>query len=104
VKIGENRRSLVKPLKRELKLKHDISTRDFNSTSALCCKRILTVLAYPLRAASVSGVPRSDIASTSTPLERRNFTISDCPGEKEGKQKINLLIVHGKTFLARNIE
>ena len=72
--------------KRELKLKANRSKKILNSTSALCCKRILTVLACPLRAARQSGVPVTDSASTSAPLERRNFTISECPGEKEKKE------------------
>jgi hypothetical protein len=63
--------------KRELKLKANISKKILNSTSALCCKRILTVLACPLKAARKSGVPVTDSASTSAPLERRNFTISE---------------------------
>ena len=54
-----------------------------NITSALCCKRILTVLACPLRAARDSGVPENDSASISAPLERRNFTISECPEEQK---------------------
>jgi hypothetical protein len=63
----------------------------------------LTILGYPLRAAKVSGVPQSDIASTSAPLERRKFTISDCPGEeKKANNDHNVLIVHEKMFSARN--
>jgi hypothetical protein len=65
--------------KRELKLKANRSKKILNSTSALCCKRILTVLACPLKEATENGVPVADSASTSAPLERRNFTISQCP-------------------------
>ena len=48
----------------------------------------------------MSGVPRSDCASTSAPLERRNFTISEHPEEKK-KRVIILLPIHdmNKTFL-----
>ena len=71
--------------KREQELKDDI-TKDLKSTSALCCKRIFRILACPLREARVSGVPASDSASTSAPLERRNFTISGYPEEKKNKR------------------
>jgi hypothetical protein len=73
---------VAKNSKRELKFKAKISKKILNSTSALCCKRILTVLACPLKAARQSGVPVTDTASTSVPLERRNFTISQCPEER----------------------
>jgi hypothetical protein len=43
----------------------------------------LTVLACPLKAARQSGVPVIDSASTSAPLDRRNFTISECPEERK---------------------
>jgi hypothetical protein len=60
----------------------------------------LTILGYPLRAAKLSGVLQSDIASTSA---RRKFTISDCPGEeKKANNDHNVLIVHEKMFSARN--
>ena len=46
------------------------------------------VLVCPLKAARESGVPVTASASTSAPLERRNFTISECPGEKKRKRRL----------------
>jgi hypothetical protein len=74
---------------KQKEIKDNILTRDLGSTSALFCKRILTMLAYPLRAATARGVPRSDIASTSAPLERRNSTISEYPDKKKKKKDHN---------------
>ena len=68
-----------------LELKDSISTNNLNSTSALCSKRVLTILGNPLIAACVRAVPRSDTALTSAPLARRNFTISGYPEEKNKK-------------------
>jgi hypothetical protein len=96
--IGDN--SKIK----QKELKGNILMRDLGSTSALFCKRILTILAYPLRAATARGVPRSDIASTSAPLERRNSTISEYPDKKKkkkGHNSITTLIVHEQNVLGQ---
>jgi hypothetical protein len=89
---------------KQKKQKDNILTRHLGSTSALFCKRILTILAYPLRAATARGVPRSDLASTSALLERRNSTISEYPDKKKkkkGHNSITTLIVHEQNVLGQ---